>query len=134
MFINTILKDSKKLKELEIMYQNANYICLSWFSKICWFPVKKCSCRQNARGVSRDSYIFCIFSRYITLPSFIIVGYVWQILRRGPFCHRHRWAARKGPFSIRLRPIYGFKLWFSTLHDNFAAQKMKFSVNKWTIF
>ena len=29
MFIKTIYKDSKKLKELEIMYQNAIYILIS---------------------------------------------------------------------------------------------------------
>ena len=28
-FIKTTFKDSKKLKELEIMYQNAIYICIS---------------------------------------------------------------------------------------------------------
>ena len=40
------------------MYQNTIYICISWYSKICWFPVKKCWYQQNSRGVSRDSYIF----------------------------------------------------------------------------
>ena len=35
MFIKTILKTPKKLKELEIMYQNPIYICISWYSKIC---------------------------------------------------------------------------------------------------
>ena len=34
-------KTEKKLKELEIMCQNAVYICFSWYSKICWLPVKK---------------------------------------------------------------------------------------------
>ena len=29
------LKTQKKLKELEIMYQNAIYICISGYSKIC---------------------------------------------------------------------------------------------------
>ena len=44
MFVRKIFKDSKKLKELEVMYQDAIYICISWYSKICQFPVKKCSC------------------------------------------------------------------------------------------
>ena len=36
MFVKTIFKDSKKKKkELEIMYQNAIYNCISWYSKIC---------------------------------------------------------------------------------------------------
>ena len=40
------------------MYQNRIYICISWYSNICWFLVKKYWCQQNSRGVSRDSYIF----------------------------------------------------------------------------
>ena len=43
------------------MYQNAIYICSSWYSKFCWFPVKKCRCQQNSMGVSHDSYIFWVF-------------------------------------------------------------------------
>ena len=81
MFIKTIFKDSRKVKRI-INY--AIYICISWCSKICWFLVKECWCQQNSRGVSRDSYIFWIFLRQgITVPSFIIVEYVWQILGRG---------------------------------------------------
>ena len=76
----------KKLKELGIMYENAFYICISWYSKICWFAVKKCWCQQNSRGVSRDSSIFWIFFwQGISVPGFIIVGYVWQILGREAF-------------------------------------------------
>ena len=68
------------------MYQNATYIYISWYSKICWFPMKKCWCQQNSRSVSRDSHNFWIFLRLgITVPSFIIAGYVWQILGRGTF-------------------------------------------------
>ena len=51
-----------------------------WFSKICWFLVEKCWSQQNSRVVSPDSF-FWIFFRYgITVPSLIIVGYLWQIL------------------------------------------------------
>ena len=68
------------------MYLNGIYICISWYSKICWFPVKKCWCQQNPSCVSCDSYSFWNFFRYgITLPIFIIVGYVWHILGRGAF-------------------------------------------------
>ena len=42
------------------MYQNAIYIFISWYNKICWFPVKKCRCQKNPRGLSHDSYIFWI--------------------------------------------------------------------------
>ena len=40
-FTKTTSKTQEKLKELEIMYEIAIYICISWYSKICWFPVKK---------------------------------------------------------------------------------------------
>ena len=74
------LKTKEKLKELQIKYQNAIYICISLYSKICWFSVKKCWCKD----VSPDTYTFWIsFRQSMTVPSFIIVGYVWQILGRG---------------------------------------------------
>ena len=61
MFIKKTFKNSKKLKELEIMYSNAIYISISRYSKICWFLVKKCWYQQNSSGMSRDLYIFSIF-------------------------------------------------------------------------
>ena len=36
------MKNQKKLKDLEIMYQNTIYICIFWYRKICWFPMKNC--------------------------------------------------------------------------------------------
>ena len=41
------------------MYQIPIYMCISWCSKICWFPVKKCWCQQNSRNVSRDLRYKC---------------------------------------------------------------------------
>ena len=57
------LKTQKNLKESEIIYQNAIYICISWYSKVYWFPVKKYWCQQKAG---------------ITVPIFVIVGYLWH--------------------------------------------------------
>ena len=66
------------------MYQNPIYICISWCSTNYWFLVKKCWCQQDPRDVSRDLYIFCVFLREdITVLSFIILGYVWQIFKTG---------------------------------------------------
>ena len=62
-FIKTFFKNSKKSKKLDIMYQNAIYICIFWYSKFCWFQMKKRWCQQNSMGVSRDSYIFWISFR-----------------------------------------------------------------------
>ena len=36
------LKNQEKLKEGELLCQNAIGICIYGYSKICWFPVKKC--------------------------------------------------------------------------------------------
>ena len=53
------------------MYRNAIYICISWHSKICWFPLKKCWYQQISRVVSCNSYFF-IPKEVIAVPSFII--------------------------------------------------------------
>ena len=42
MFVKKIFIDSKKFKKLEILYQNAVYICISWYSKISRSLVKQC--------------------------------------------------------------------------------------------
>ena len=83
------------------MYQNAIYICISWYGKIGGFPVKKYWYQLNSRGVSRDSYIFWIFFRQvITVSSFNMVGYVWQILGRGVFFSH---PIREQPWKIPIR-------------------------------
>ena len=46
-----------------MLYQNANYTCISWYSKIFWFPVNNCWCQQDSWNLSRDSYIFWIHIR-----------------------------------------------------------------------
>ena len=68
------------------MYQNTIYICISRYSKICWFPVKKCWCKQNSRGVSRNSYIFLglLWVRYNCVKfHHCRICLMWQILGRG---------------------------------------------------
>ena len=45
--LKQLLKTQEKLKVLEIMHQNAVYIYISWYSKICWFLVKKCWSQYN---------------------------------------------------------------------------------------
>ena len=82
MFIIVIFNDSQEtLKESEIMYYNAIYICIFWYNKSCWFSVKKCWCQQNLRGVLRNLNIFWIFFIQGTaVLSFIIVKYGWQLL------------------------------------------------------
>ena len=80
------LKTQKKLRELEIKCSNAIYICVSWYSKIYWFSVKKCWCQQNSSDVSRDLYILWIFFGHgMIVQGITIVGCVRHILRRGAF-------------------------------------------------
>ena len=45
--LKQLLKTQEKLKVLEIMHQNAVCIYISWYSKICWFLVKKCWSQYN---------------------------------------------------------------------------------------
>ena len=45
------------MKELEIIYQNAAYICISWYSKICRFPVKNADASRT-QGVCHVIHIF----------------------------------------------------------------------------
>ena len=74
MIIKKIFKDSKKVKELEIMFQNAIYVYIFWYNLLMSAELK---------GMSHDSYIFYVFFSYgITVPGFIIVRYVWKILGR----------------------------------------------------
>ena len=78
--------------------------------------MKKYWCQQNSRGVSHDSYIFWIFfGEGINVPSFIIVGYVRQILGRVAFLPPHPWAAPKSPswigLIIPIEVVIKFFLW-----------------------
>ena len=38
--VQTSLRNQKNLIELEIIYQNAIYIYIPWYSRICWIPVQ----------------------------------------------------------------------------------------------
>ena len=101
MFIKKYLKTQKKLKELEIMYQNTIYICISWYSKICWFPVKKHLRQHNSGGFTRDLYIFWSSLVKYKCPKFHhfriwVAGFregAWGLFGP-PF---HPWAAPKRP-------------------------------------
>ena len=89
------------------MHQNAVHIWISWYSKIYWFSTKKCWCQQNARGVPCDSYIFwSFFGLGITVPSFIIVGYMWQILGREPFLSRTSMSRPKRLIMNRVKMFF----------------------------
>ena len=44
----------KKSKELENMYWNAIYICISWYNKVCWFSENI----SRIQGVCHMIYIY----------------------------------------------------------------------------
>ena len=104
MLLKQSLKTQSKLKELEIMYQNTISICFSWYSKVCRFLMKKSWSQKKSSGVSHDLYINWIFFRWgITVLSFVIVGYVWQILKRRAFLPLYPGAAPKRPILNRMK-------------------------------
>ena len=103
------MKTQKKFKELEIMCQNAIFICIFWYSKICWFPMKNCWCQHDARDVSRDSYIFWLFFRQgITAKFHQCRMCVTDFTERRAFLPPpppllpHPWAAPKKPILDRV--------------------------------
>ena len=55
-FIKTILKDSRKVRRIRSYVSKWNLYLDFSIQNICWFPVKKCWCQQNSRGVPRDLY------------------------------------------------------------------------------
>ena len=55
MFIKTAFKDSKKVSKIRNYLSKCNLYSISWHSKNCWTPVKKCWWHP---GVSGDLKIF----------------------------------------------------------------------------
>ena len=49
MFFKQSLKTQEKLKELEVMYQNAIYVCISWYSKFADFSRKNSDISRTQR-------------------------------------------------------------------------------------
>ena len=55
--LTKFLKTQKKVKELEIMYQNAIFICIPWYSNICWFLAND----ANVSRIQRVCHVIHIF-------------------------------------------------------------------------
>ena len=87
MFIKATLKDSRKVRRIRNYVSKWNLYMYFLILQNFLISGKKRWCQQNPRGVSRDSYsCWNLFRQGIAVPSFIIVGYVRQILERDPFC------------------------------------------------
>ena len=69
--------------------------------------MKKCWFQQKSRSVSRDLYkVFGPSLGNLKLQSFIIVGFVWQILDgEGRVARRIREQSQKGPSWIELKLV-----------------------------
>ena len=99
------VKAQKKLKELEIMCPNATYIYISWYSKICWFSVKKYWCQQDSSGVSHSLWVRYNYIKYH--HSRICTTY---FMERDLFGPPNLWtASKKGSSSIRLKQHKAFQ-------------------------
>ena len=91
-------------------------------TKYADFRWKKYWYQQNSSGVSRNLYCFWIFFRQgITVPTFIILRYMWQILGRDLFAP-HPWAARKRPSWIGLSANYTNRV---IVFDHFLGLALK---------
>ena len=98
------LKTQKKLKELKIMYQNAIYIFVSWYSKICRFPLKKFWSQQNSKAcVTWFIYFLNLLKiRYNCAKFYHCRICVTDFREGGLFAPSIREQSRKGPSWIRL--------------------------------
>ena len=81
-------KTQEKFKELEIMYQNAIYICISWYKKICWFPVKKMlmSAQLRVRVTWMIHFLDFLWVRYNCAKFHHCRICVTDFREWGPFC------------------------------------------------
>ena len=110
------------------MYKNAIYIYISWYSKICWFLIKKWRSQQSSRSVSRDLLYFM---------DLLYVRYNWAKFHHCRICVTdfkeevlstlsHPLAALKRPIlnSIKIKNID--KQWFSPKSiSNLSLKKTK---------
>ena len=138
MFIKKTLKIQEKLKELEIFHENEIYIYISWYNKFAGFRWKHADVSRTQRVCHAIHIIFWIFSRQgITVPSFIILGYVSQILERGIFLLPPiREQPQKWPSWIRLRPLIHYSWIFieyqpRTIEDHHCLLKRSRDLGPW---
>ena len=118
------------------MYQNTVYICTSWYSKICWFAVKKCWCQQNSRGCVTWFIYFLdlLWVRYNCAKFHHCSICVTDFREVGAFLPPpHPWAAPKKPILNRVKK----RLWYrcfplnfcETSRNNFSAEHLRITVS-----
>ena len=107
MVTKATFKGPQKTKQLEVIYANAIYICISWYNKSCWFPVKKCWCWQYSRSVSRNLYTFWIFFRQGITVRFHQIRICVRDFRKRELFTVQPWATPKRTILKRIKnPSY----------------------------
>ena len=102
-FTKTIFKDSKK-KKLEIIIKIQSISVFLHVTKFTDFRWKNADVSRS-QGVSYVIHMIFGSSLGITVPSFIIVGYIWQILGRGSLFALHLWKILKRSILNRVKNI-----------------------------
>ena len=90
------------------MYQKTIYICISWYSKICWFAVKNADVSKTQEVCHVIHIFFYLLSvRYNSAKFHHCRICVTDFREWGPFCsppppHRIREQSQKSPSWIEL--------------------------------
>ena len=96
MFIKTIFKDSKNVKRLRNYALKCNLYVNFFIEKFFDFHWKNADVSRTQEVLHAINIFFgSSLGKSITVPSFIIVGYVRQILGMGALFSPHPWAAPK---------------------------------------
>ena len=97
--LKKLIKTQEKFKELEVMYQNLIYICIFWYSKICWFPVKMLISAELRGCVTWFIYFLDLpWVKYNCAKFHHCRICVTDFREGGPFCHTSiREQPRKSP-------------------------------------
>ena len=106
------LTTQEKLEELDITYLNGIYIYVSWYSKICWFPVKNAEISRT-QGVCRVIHIVTGFSlgKVKLCQGLSLQDMCDRFQGGGTFLPPpHPWAAPKKPILNRVKCISGINL------------------------
>ena len=96
------------------MYQNTIYICISWYSKICWFLVKKILMSAELKGCVTWFIYFLdvLWVRYNCATFHHCRICVTEFREGGPFWPApHPWVAAKKPILNRVKSLV-FYCWF----------------------
>ena len=132
MFIKIIFKDSGKVKRIKNYLLKCNLYLYFLIYQNFLVSGEKNSDVSKTQGVCHVTHIFfLIFFRHgMSVPSFIIVGYVRQTLDKWAFLGPpHQWAAPKKPILNRVKLLTRLQLGFSQLRQHKLRHNFKGTMN-----